>query len=51
MGEGIGEDGRSERGLRRPKGGRTTAAGPRRGHGLGEIDMGENEEILTPTAL
>jgi hypothetical protein len=51
MGEGTGGDGRPERGLRRPEEGRTVAAGPRRGHRLREIDVGENEETLTPIAL
>jgi hypothetical protein len=42
MGEGAGEDGRPERGLRRPKGGRTAAAaaGAREGARAGEIGVG-----------
>jgi hypothetical protein len=41
MGEGAGKDGRPERGLRRPEGGRTAAAtGAREGARAGEIGMG-----------
>jgi hypothetical protein len=40
MGESAGEDGRPERELRRPEGGRTAAAGAREGARAGEIGVG-----------
>jgi hypothetical protein len=47
------EEGRPERGLRRPEEERTVVpmAGPREGTRWRELGMGDNEETLTPTAL